>query len=447
MSKKQIKESSPISTDAKPTHAESARYKYLRWYKLDNSAHLFPVIAGERLTNTYRISAVLTEEIKPALLQAALDNLLPKFDPFDVRLRHGFFWYYFEENGRKAPTVREEFTYPCAYIKAKLNRDYLFRVTYYKTRINIEVFHALTDGMGGINFLKELVYHYLRLAHPELQSITDDGLTCGTSMNLEDSFLRNYRKPSKALYATKRAFMIKGEHLRDHQLGIITAYMPLDELKAAAHKYNLSVNEYLVGTYVYSIYQTCINGNISKQPIRVAVPVNLRKYFDSVTTKNFFAMISAEFVTQREDYSYEEVLQTVKESLASQIDKKHLKEIFSYNVSNQTNIFLRLLPLVIKNIAMRVVYTRSALANTSTMTNIGKIDVDEIYKPYVSGFFAMLAMSKGQSIKSTICSYENITSVTFSSLFRDTAIQHSFIQRLVADNINVSIETNGVYNG
>lgn len=93
MSKKRKSETVIVSKADKTTHAESARYKYLRWYKLDNSAHLFPVIAGERLTNTYRISAVLTEEIKPALLQAALDNLLPKFDPFDVRLRHGTFYF------------------------------------------------------------------------------------------------------------------------------------------------------------------------------------------------------------------------------------------------------------------------------------------------------------------------------------------------------------------
>mgnify|MGYP007007140302 CR=1 FL=1 len=46
-------------------------------------------------------------------------------------------------------------------------RNYLFRVTYYKSRINLEVFHVLTDGMGGINFLRELTYQYLRLVHPE----------------------------------------------------------------------------------------------------------------------------------------------------------------------------------------------------------------------------------------------------------------------------------------
>lgn len=56
--------------------------------------------------------------------------------------------------------------FPCRFIRQNKNRNYLFRVTYYKSRINLEVFHVLTDGMGGINFLRELTYQYLRLVHP-----------------------------------------------------------------------------------------------------------------------------------------------------------------------------------------------------------------------------------------------------------------------------------------
>ena len=70
-----------------------------RWDKLDNTAHLFPVIAGESMTNTYRISVELTEDVDGAKLQEALNIVLPKFDLFNVRMRTGFFWYYFEENG------------------------------------------------------------------------------------------------------------------------------------------------------------------------------------------------------------------------------------------------------------------------------------------------------------------------------------------------------------
>ena len=120
--------------------------RQIRWDKLDNTAHLFPSIAGENMTNVYRISVTLKEDIQKEYLQQALDMVLPKFDGFNVRLRTGVFWYYFEENGKKAPRVTEETMFPCRFIQPNRNHNYLFRVTYYKKRINLEVFHVLTDG-------------------------------------------------------------------------------------------------------------------------------------------------------------------------------------------------------------------------------------------------------------------------------------------------------------
>ncbi|MDE7476456.1 MAG: hypothetical protein K2M91_00660, partial [Lachnospiraceae bacterium] len=100
---------------AKPVK-EASTTREIRWDKLDNTAHLFPVIAGESMSNVYRISVTLTELINPELLQQALDIVLPKFDGFNLRLRQGVFWYYFEEYGKPAPKVREEITFPCRYI-------------------------------------------------------------------------------------------------------------------------------------------------------------------------------------------------------------------------------------------------------------------------------------------------------------------------------------------
>ncbi|MFR5703147.1 MAG: hypothetical protein ACLUD0_15605 [Eubacterium ramulus] len=183
----------------------------IKWGKLDNTAHLFPVIAGEGMTNVYRVAVILKEEIQQELLQQALDMVLPKFSVFNCRLRQGMFWYYFEENGKKSPTVHEEHTYPCRYIDEHRNRSYLFRVTYYGCRINLEVFHSLTDGNGALNFLKELTYQYLRLSHQELGEQYGNRLHKHTSLNTEDSFLQNYKKSRfEKSYKSEKAYILKG---------------------------------------------------------------------------------------------------------------------------------------------------------------------------------------------------------------------------------------------
>ncbi len=421
------------------------RHRNIRWDKLDNTAHLFPSIAGESMTNVYRISVILKEEIQREPLQKALDIVLPKFDGFNLRLRTGVFWYYFEENNKKAPRVVEESMFPCRFIRANRNHNYMFRVTYYRCRINLEVFHVLTDGMGGINFLRELAYQYLRLLHPELSETFGDALSVDTSLSREDSFVRNYRRSRPSGFNKEKAYLIKADRLPAGEFGVMHGYMPIAQLKEVAHRYGASLNEYLVSVFVWSIYTELWHGMTGRRPIRVAVPVNLRPYFDSDTTKNFFVMVSAEFMPEKENYTFEEVIECIKASLHSQINKEHLEELFSYSVSNQKNRLMRPIPLFIKNIVMRAVYTRSAVANTSTITNIGNIKVDDCYRPYIEGFHAFIAMSKGQSLKGTICSYADMLVFTFSSVFSEAHIQRAFFRRIANDGVEIRVETNGVY--
>lgn len=130
------------------------------WRRLDNTGKLFAMVTGEDLSNVFRVSAVLDREISPECLQRALMRTLPEFEVFCVRLRRGFFWYYFETNTRE-PSVEQETAFICRYIEPLGNQMYPFRVSYFGSRINFEVFHALTDGMGAMNFLKRLVEIYL----------------------------------------------------------------------------------------------------------------------------------------------------------------------------------------------------------------------------------------------------------------------------------------------
>ncbi len=420
------------------------RRQKLRWEKLDNTANLFPAIASQNTTNVYRISVVLAEPVDAGLLQKALDMVLPKFDTFCVRMRKGIFWYYFETNHKPSPVVRKEREYPCAYIEPYANNNYLFRVTYYKRRINLEVFHVLADGMGGVNFLREITYQYLRLKHEELAGSRHVAFSDETSLNTEDSYLKNYRKSHKKGYETTRAVEVKGEKFGGGEFSIFHGYLPLQKLKEVCKSRGASVNEYLTAVFLYSIYREYLHGQQSKKPISASVPVNLRPYFDSLTTRNFFVMVSAVFLPERENMSLDEVVEIVKKSLQSQINKKHLEELFSYNVANQKNIFLRSVPVFVKILAMRIVYRSSARANTTTVTNIGNVHVKEEYRPYIQNFSAMLSRSAGQNIKAAISSYGDLLTFTITSSFTDVSIQRCFFKTLSEQGIPVTVESNGV---
>lgn len=419
--------------------------KQLAWDKLDNTANLFPVIATQNMTNVFRISVSLTEEIRPDLLQAALDKVLPWFQVFCMRLRHGIFWYYFEENTKNPPRVMQEQNYPGAYIDRSKNAYYLFRVTYYKKRINLEVFHALTDGSGAVVFLKELLYQYLRLAHKEILKVDKDRVSSGISLEQEDSYVKNFKKAHSKVYQSEKAHLIDGEKLNKGELGVIHGYISLPELKRVSKQMGVTINQFLVAVMIYSIYKEDCNGAPSKTPISVSVPVNLRPYYDSHTMKNFFAMVSAVFKPNKESYTLEEIVQIVAENLKQQVTPENLDHILSYNVANEKNLVLRSVPLFIKSIVMKKIYGVSARANSTTVTNIGNIELKEPYQKYVEHFYVTLSMSKGQNIKGGVCSYDNILVFTFSSILKDVAIQKCFFKTFGRLGIPTAVESNGVY--
>ena len=135
------------------------------WRRLDNAAKLFPAASSKRDTRVFRFYCELKEDIQQEILQKAVDRTLEKYPIFLSVLRKGLFWHYLEQSNKR-PVVREEYKEPCSSLYIPDKKRLLFQVSYYKNRINFEVYHALTDGTGAMNFLSELVQNYLILRHP-----------------------------------------------------------------------------------------------------------------------------------------------------------------------------------------------------------------------------------------------------------------------------------------
>lgn len=49
------------------------------WYRMDNASFMYSSIQREEFSAIYRFSAVMAEDVDPALLQSAVDRTLPRF--------------------------------------------------------------------------------------------------------------------------------------------------------------------------------------------------------------------------------------------------------------------------------------------------------------------------------------------------------------------------------
>ena len=111
---------------------------YSNWRKLDNAALAFPLVTGKNDTRVFRFYCELKENVKPELLQAALEKTMEKYPLFQMVLRKGLFWFYLEHRDIR-PIVKEEKKPPCSRLYIPDKKNLLFQVSYYEKRINFEV--------------------------------------------------------------------------------------------------------------------------------------------------------------------------------------------------------------------------------------------------------------------------------------------------------------------
>lgn len=415
----------------------------LKWRKIDNTAKLFPVMANKDRTNVYRVAVVLKEEVDGDILTQAIREILPWFESFSVRLRKGFFWPYFEDNKRPVK-VEEESSYPCAYMNPQAGDRYLFRVTYYKKRINLEVFHAITDGLGAINFLKELTYCYLDLkngktVHPS--EVRTPSADCYHA--LEDSYVKNYRELAAKSYSKVKAFQIKEDKMKNGAMNVMHGYLNQEDLKRVCQEKEASVTQILATMIIYTVYREYWKNSKDHRAIALNLPVNLRSFFESETTMNFFAVTNISFQPGREEAEFDEILATVKKQMKEKITRERMEELISYNVGYEKK-WVRFVPLFIKSIGTKMIYGFSEKSYTLTLSNLGKIDVLPEYREEIEGFQTIMGVGKYQPLKFSIHTYGGYVVVNIASVFTSTYLQRSYFRLARKMGIHVILESNGV---
>ena len=416
------------------------RGKPVEWTRLDNAAKIFPPNSRERDTKVFRFVSELKDDIDKEILQEALDKTLLLFPFYQTVLRRGAFWYYFEDTELK-PVVVEEHKLPCSMLYHRNRRNLLFEVTYYKNRINLEVFHALTDGTGALSFLKTLLYYYITIFYKDefegaLPALDYDA---SLSQKMDDSFQKHYSVKSipKKVKITK-AYRIQGRRSIDNRIKIIEGLIPVKDVLVLSRQYNTTLTIYLVALFIKSINKE-MPVRSKKNPVVLSVPVNLRTYFPSVTARNFFATISIGYDFSTSGDKLEDIIAGVKESFERELTKDKLEKQMNRLLSLEHNAFMRVVPLAIKDRILRFASSLSDKGITAALSNVGKISISPELAPYIKLFNCFVSARRPQI---AICSYQNNLLVSFTSPFVGTDIQKNFFRYLSSENIPITISSN-----
>ena len=412
------------------------------WYKLDNDALLYPMIANSEGRSNFRISAQLKQPVDPFVLQGAVNDLFRRFPTMTGCLKWGFFWPYVDKPLYPV-VVTEQTQLPCRPMNID-NKHSQIRVLYYKNSVAVEFFHSATDGSGGIVFFNTLLTRYferLGLAvdrtencleyrdKPKFEELSD---------NIPKIADRNCKTaPPK----TVKARRIVGVKLQDGNIMPYRGICDASQLKSVASSMGVTVNQLLCAAALSALHKysevVCPN---DKRPIVLMVPVNLRRIFGMNTLRNFTNYINFTYNGQSE---LKDIAEDIRNQQRQQLNKDYFVSVVSQNYFSAHHPLLKAVPLGIKRLAIQAVCARrgGGVINSSTFSNLGVVDAPEMFKEHVYRYEFQLGQESLPTVSFSCVTFNNVCTITLSNANKDSLCPQFFFRALSRAGVNLAMET------
>lgn len=418
-----------------------------QWMRLDNAAKIYPAALRKKWSNVFRLSATLSEPVDRDVLRAALDVTLRRFPSIGVRLRKGIFWFYLERVP-DVPEITEEQSYPLVHMSYASIRECAFRVVVYKNRIAVELFHALTDGTGGMIFLKTLLAEYLSRKY-DISVPNTDGVLCRmdepSPEELEDSFIKNAGTVS-AGRKEATAYRLTGTTEPDGFVHLTTFMLDAAEVKEKAHKHSATVTEFLTAAMMQAILRLqaeTVPHRSRRKPVKVLVPVNLRSLFPSKTLRNFALFITPELDPKLGDYSFDEICKSVHHRMGIDNTAKQMSMKIAANVNSEKSPILKVMPLFVKNAAMKAVFDAVGEKKSCLcMSNLGYVRLPEVMRQYVTRMDFIIGVPSCSAYNCALLSYGGTTYINLVRSIEEPELEMHFYKVLRELGIHVKVESN-----
>lgn len=410
------------------------------WYQMDNVAKVFLATHNKRDTRSLRVSCILTENVKPGVLQEALIKTAKARPQFQLRIRRGIFWHYLEETDM-LPHIVEESGRICPELYQAGNGSNLhYQVSYYKDRINLDLFHAISDGTGALEFLNILVNNYLKMMHPgEFDDVMIKSGASKTDLS-QNSFKKFYGKQSKKADKITKAYHTSGGRLPFNQMQFFEVHTPVKPLIAEAKKYGVSLTSYLGTRMMLAIYADMPSLK-RKLPITISMPVNLRNYYPSKTSRNFFNSVYVSHIFGDKEESFEDLVKGYEGELRASLTPERVKAQMDAYQDLEQFMLIRVVPLAIKMPVVKHFSRKQDQTVSAVISNLGALRPPEEMQKYIKYYSSFCSSN---NIFTTVQSYKEELVFGIASSFTNTDVIKNFIRGLTDDGFEITLHATEV---
>ena len=346
-------------------------------FDYDHSAKFYPILSTKKSQSNFAIGAYLDEPVDKDALEKAVNYCAGRYPAFKVKQKRGYAWHYLVENNAPIKVFPLEKAVPCP-INRKETNGYLFKLTYGGNRVEMIIFHGLCDANGAIEFLKTLLLAYQRIKGVKIEKTADilDHEDDFAPYELEDSFVSHYEPIKLGDVDLKKLlggtpYRIKGEST---QGGFETDRLVIDsvEVTKRAKETGVSFTAYVLGIIAFALDKT--QHAKKKKDYALMVPVNLRNLFESISLRNFVTFIRVVLKPHSCD-TIEEYAKESAKQMAEEASKEKMARFISTSVKAQKNFFLKITPLFLKQIVMKISRLFASSRQTIIFSNLGRVKV------------------------------------------------------------------------
>jgi NRPS condensation-like uncharacterized protein len=418
-----------------------------RFIPVDNAAQIFVAINSKKETTMSRIALTLKHPIDLNLMNDALKKIIKAFPFFQVYLRKHFFNYVFERTD-DLPIIEKDTKWTNRYINFEQDK-FPFKIKVLGSTIALEMSHIITDGYGTLSFLLSLTNEYLRSLNYEIESNPIIKLH-GDSIIPEEwqcAFRKIFPQKGPSVKMNPQAYIPKGEMISVKKYYSTRIIMNLKELQTKARKLNVTLNIYVSAIYTYALQEMFIediaDGTTKPNiPIRIQIPVNLRKDYPTKSLRNFSYLYSPSFNIFENKHSFPELVEKMSSEIRHERHTDSLKNQISRNLRAENNIFFKLLPRVIKKILFKVLYHLFARSQYSgVLTNMGDIKLPPTMENLIESFDIIPCNSPVPGRNTALYSFNGKLEMNIGSSCNDLRLETKIINQMK----ELSIEYKVIY--
>jgi NRPS condensation-like uncharacterized protein len=227
---------------------------------------------------------------------------------------------------------------------------------------------------------------------------------------------------------------------------VTTGILESEAVRALAKTYGATVTVFLAAVMMEAVdelQRQQVKNPRRYKPVKVLIPVNLRKLFGSQTLRNFANYITPAIDPRMGRFSFEEMISVIHHQMGLELNAKRMSAKFTTNVRDEQSKILRVMPLFVKNLAMKMVYNRVGERTASIcMSNLGVVELPEGMRPYVTRMDFVLGIQADSPCNCGICSYDGKLYVTFTRGIVESELERLFFTKLRKMGLHVLVESN-----